>query len=84
MIQARLTIDTDAFVSSVSVSAGSVVLTGIVHLALVNIVQAVVSSPVSRTRARVRVHSVHTRASVLTHVVDTIIDVDLAVLTSES
>ena len=84
LIQARLTIDTDAFVSSVSVSAGSVVLTGIVHLALVNIVQAVVSSPVSRTRARVRVHSVHARASVLTHVVDTIIDVDLAVLASKS
>ena len=84
LIQARLTIDTDAFVSSVSVSAGSVVLTGIVHLALVNIVQAVVSSPVSRARARVRVHSVHARASVLTHVVDTIIDVDLAVLASES
>ena len=77
-------IDTDAFISSLRVSAGAMVLTWVVEGTLVHIVQTIVSGPVVSALTRVGVDTVNARASVMTNTVDTVVNVHLTVGSSES
>ena len=78
------TIDTDALVASLGVSAGAMVLTGIVEGTLVHILQTISSSVVWRTLTGVGVDSVNTDATILTNIAFTIVNVYLTVGSGES
>ena len=77
-------VDTDTLVAALRVLAGPVVLAGIGQGALVHIVQAVLASPVVRAGTVVGVDSVNTNSTILTEIPTTVINVDLAVLSTET
>ena len=77
-------VDTDTLVAALRVLAGPVVLAGIVQGALVHIVQAVLAGPVVRAGTVVGVDSVNTNPSILTEIATAVINVDLAVLSTET
>ena len=77
-------VDTDTLVPALRVLAGPVVLAGIGQGALVHIVQAVLASPVVRAGTVVGVNSVNTNSTILTEIPTTVINVDLAVLSTET
>ena len=60
------------------------VLAGVGQGALVHIIQAVLAAPVVRAGAVVGVDSVNTNSAILTEIATTVIDVDLAVLSTET
>ena len=77
-------VDTDTLVAALGVLAGPVVLAGIVQGALVHVLQAVLATPVMRTGAVVGVDSVHTDSAILTEIATAVINIDLAVLATET
>ena len=77
-------VDTDTLVAALRVLAGPVVLAGVGQGALVHIIQAVLAAPVVRTGAVVGVDSVNTNSAILTEIATAVIDVDLAVLSTET
>ena len=83
-VSASVAVDTDTFVSSLRVSASAMVLTWVVESTLIHVVKAVVSGPVVSTLTRVGVDAIHTRPSVVTNTIDTIVNVHLTVGSSES
>ena len=77
-------VDTDTLVAALRVLAGPVVLAGIVQGALVHIIQAVLAGPVRGTGTVVGVDSVNTSSAILTEIATAVINVDLAVLSTET
>ena len=77
-------VDTGALVAALGVLAGPLVLAGIVEGALVHVLQAVLTAPVMRTGTVVGVDSVHTHSAILTEIATAVINVDLAVLSTET
>ena len=77
-------VDADTLVAALRVLAGPVVLAGVGQSALVDIVQAVLAAPVVRAGTVVGVDSVNTNPSILTEIATAVINVDLAVLSTET
>ena len=77
-------VDADAFVATLGVLAGAVVLARLGGGALVHILAAVLPSPVDRAVTGVGVHPVHTLAPMLAKVASAVVPVHLAVSTLKS
>ena len=74
-------VDADAFVATLGVLAGTVVLARLGGGALVHILATVLPSPVDRAVTGVGVHSIQALAPVLTKVASAVVSVHLAVST---
>ena len=77
-------VDADTLVAALGVLTSPVVLAGIVEGAFVHVIETVETSPVVWTGTIVSVDSINTNTAIHTEIPFTVINVDLAVLSSKS